>query len=194
MKRPRIALLVGALVLATAPSVASAVVLDSGTYTWTGAESTQTGRVFRNGVQATWESPKPYPGTLDAGNQHAHVLFGPINVGSTNFLQITFTNAEGEVNNFAVGYTTAFDPTDISTNYLGDRGLSGASQIFQVVLAPGANFFLNVERVTLGPGSGTFSYQVEGFTQPVPEPATLLLIGTGVAGVARNVWRRRRRV
>ena len=191
MNRHRIASLVGAVLLGAMPSMAWAVVLDSGTYTWTGSESTQTGRVFRDGVPSTWATPKPFPGTANT-LQHPHVLFGPINVGSTNFLQVTLTS--DSLNNFAVGYTTAFDPTNIGTNYVGDAGASALSTIFQVVLAPGADFLLNVEFVPAEPGSGTFSYQVEGFAQPVPEPATLLLIGTGVAGVARNVWRRRRRV
>jgi PEP-CTERM motif len=42
-----------------------------------------------------------------------------------------------------------------------------------------------------GPLSPTFHFVSDGLAQPVPEPATLLLVGSGIAGLGRRMWRKR---
>jgi PEP-CTERM motif len=61
--------------------------------------------------------------------------------------------------------------------------------------ATGSAFFHNFENVTLGMGSlgltaGTIS--APGIKAPIPEPATLLLLGTGLGGVATALRKRRK--
>jgi hypothetical protein len=61
--------------------------------------------------------------------------------------------------------------------------------------ATGSAFFHNFENVTLGTGNlgltaGTIT--AEGIKAPIPEPATLLLLGTGLGGVATALRKRRK--
>lgn len=61
--------------------------------------------------------------------------------------------------------------------------------------ATGSAFFHNFENVTLGTGNlgltgGTIT--AEGIKAPIPEPATLLLLGTGLGGVASALRKRRK--
>jgi hypothetical protein len=61
--------------------------------------------------------------------------------------------------------------------------------------ATGSGFFHNFENVTAGTGNagltgGTIS--APGIKAPIPEPATLLLLGTGLGGVATALRKRRK--
>ena len=52
-----------------------------------------------------------------------------------------------------------------------------------------------VVAVTMGVkwSAGTNKYNVSGKLAPVPEPATLLLFGTGITGLGLVGWRRKKR-
>lgn len=160
-------------------------VILSGSYTWTGSESTQAARLFRDGIASTWAAPKAFPGTF-AGTQ-GYVTFS-VNVGLLSYIEIDFSTTSSGYNSFAAAYLNSYDPNNLALNYLGDPGESpgvGVPVTFQVIVPANQTLVLAVSTVYgLPAATGTnFSYEVEGFAAAVPEPATLLLLAGGLAGL-----------
>jgi hypothetical protein len=88
-------------------------------------------------------------------------------------------------------YDTTFHPTNLATDYLGDPGNSSAPTTFSVD-APASGEVVIVAGSVLenSPIGKTFSADIT-FTA-TPEPASLTLLGLGVASIAGYAWRRRR--
>jgi hypothetical protein len=144
-------------------------------------------RVFRNGVAATFATPKVFPGTLGCfGNcQFRTLTFTPT---STN-VTVTITGGTNGVNVFAAGYVDSFNPASLSTNYLGDAGLStdnGITNMFQVVV-PAGHVFVLVLGNTLPELTGTINYQVDPVVVtsiPTLSPPALCLLAILLAAGA----------
>jgi len=151
-------------------SAAYGTVLTSGHYTWSGSESTQTSRLFRDGVPSTWANVKSFPGTFGSAT-HNYVTFS-FNVGANRYVQVA-TNG-GTVTGFNIFfsvYANSYNPANQATNYLGDVGASplvGEPQKFQVIAAaPHQNLVLVVSSVSgLSTVGQSFGFIVEGFTNP----------------------------
>jgi len=133
------------------------------------------------------------PGVTIFGPQISFLvdIQGTVPVGGTSLLRITYTEAGGVpiVQTFSIpAFDTVFPPY---------------SQLF-TINSPGATFqgipatltisILGPPGFSLGPGPGQFMTHTYSFivAQPVPEPVSLILFGTGVLGLWRKVSQRRR--
>jgi hypothetical protein len=190
---------------------ANAAIITNGTYTFSGLEPMQEGRVFRNGVPSDWGTAKAFPGTTDDNGMFAYTTI-PFNVGADPFIQITYQWFSGS-GVFAVLYSgTTYDPNALSANYVGDAGssvsnLTGMPRTFRVDGVLSGDYLLVLSGVSAGAITGTtIGYCVEGFPDTsspgsctdfgvgdpgVPEPSTLVFVALalGLAGLAK--FRRR---
>jgi hypothetical protein len=160
--------------------------------------------VNRNGIASNHlNAPKAYPGNIGAGT-HLFRTFSFVNTSAQSqafFFDMIDGGPQGtggEV--FFVAYLNAFNPLNLSQNYLGDAGSScvvlGCSLAgdFSVLVGGNQTVVLNVHRVPTGTAAGgTFTFNAGfGPATVVPEPSTYALLATGLAGLA-TVARRRRR-
>lgn len=162
---------------------------------------TQLGRLSRNNIPSDWSVAKAFPGVVNPGVTYNYLTYS-VSVGLGNYLQID-VDWGANVNAFASIYQTSYNPLSLSTNYLGDIGLSGNllgnPGFFQVISAVNSTVVVVINSVSSA-GLGipyniiVESYVDSSFTDPpaVPEPASfsLALAGLGVVGAA--VWRRRK--
>jgi hypothetical protein len=141
---------------------ASAVTVLSGNASLTTGDSTETGRVFRNGVASTWAAPKSYPGAFDSLTHFYDLLtvnFAP-NATQTVYYQIGYTNLDNATfaTPFSVAHLNTFDPTNIATGYLGDSGQSsamGSNVSYQVIVPTGNQLLVLFEDVRISPTTST---------------------------------------
>ncbi len=207
MKRVRtffirfVALLLFALV---SRSAWADTIFDSGLITFA-ASGTQFGRIARNGIPSDWSGPKPFPGVTGAPTSRAFEVF-TVNSGNFPFLQISFSDPT--VSFFDSAYLNSYNPVNsppnygLNVNYLGDPGLSEPfgvdASFFQIVVPTHTDIVIAVNELNPGGGRGkNFRFLVEGFydteysdVAAVPEPASILLVGGGLAvlGIAR--WKK----
>ena len=166
-------------------------------------DTTQLGRLSRNGILQDWAGSEPYPGIINPNTAYHYVTY-LINVGITPFVQISMDS--NSTSTFASAYQTSYnpDPTDpinrgLDDNWLGDAGTSGnffGQPLFFQVTAQLNSWIVVVINQTGSGAAGLddpFNLLVEGFIDTeysdpaqVPEPATLLLSLVGLGLVARQ--------
>ena len=162
------------------------------TYTFTGAEPTMGLRITRNGVVSTFATPKPFPGTI--GGSFPYVTFTFLNPfgNPTPFFVAQTPTGSTALNPFFSVYASSFDPSNLALNYLGDAGESCSTTCIPFsVLAPIGNVLVVVNKVTPNDAS-TFSFETSFAPTAVPEPASIVLLATGLAAMAVVAGRRRR--
>ena len=196
------------LVLLGTGSAEAIPILDvTGALTLT--DPTQLGRLSRNGIPQDWAGGEPFPGVINSSIlYHYHVYL--VNAGVTPFIQLLFDSVSS--NTFVSAYDTSYLPNSagspnfgFDTNWLGDAGFSGNffgvdPLFFQVLIPQNHNLLIVVNNTAAGNvGIGDpFHLTVEGFidsnfTDPVPEPATVSLVGSGLALLALKRRIRQRR-
>jgi hypothetical protein len=129
----------------------------------TNSDPTQTGRLQRDGTGASCATPKANPG-----------LNTP--VGARHFDAYTYTNATGATQCVTVDLTTpcfpdddifdaaytSFVPSDPTTNWLADPGVSSASTSFSFNAPAHSSFDVVVHEVTSGAGCPSYTLDVSG--------------------------------
>jgi hypothetical protein len=162
------------------------------TYTFTGAEPTMGLRLVRNGVVSTFATPKPFPGTIGTG-PFPYVTFTFLNpfADPTPFFVAPTPTGSTAFNPFFSIYAGSFDPSNLALNYLGDDGLSCETCAPFSVLAPTGNVLVVANKV-LATDVSTFSFVTSFEPTAVPEPASVVLLATGLAAMAAVAGRRRR--
>ena len=201
MTQPRtlLRLLFLTLLALTLSSLAAASILTTINDQLTISDPTQTGRLSRNGVPSDWSTVKAYPGAAGLTTTYhykTYSLFASA-FSLAPYVQISIDDPDTAI--FVSTYLTSYDPANKDVNYFGDAGFSGTSfgmpGFFQVDVPVGMDLVIVVNEV----GNGIdkpYSLLVEQFadtmyTDPVPEPASLLLMGSGLLAVAKRLRKAR---
>ena len=146
-----------------------------------------------NTVSVGIVNSNPYDGVEDQ-------YVGVVNNGTQSISSLTLTGGSNSIFEFETtqGYIDGIDTYGIASNssdtteYGGPNaffsGINGAQTMgvvnFLTPIAPGGTGYFSHER---SPSGGTFTGQIGG--GQVPEPSTLMLLGTGVLGLAARVRR-----
>jgi len=115
------------------------------------SDATQVGRHSRHAPASVCGTPKGYPGNLaDPTNLHLYDAYHFINpTGSPVCFNFTLTYP-GSAQLYAVAYSP-FDPTDITTGYLGDvGGVLASPQTMGITVGAGETIDVVVFAVALG--------------------------------------------
>ncbi len=186
------------LLALTLSSLAAASIVTSINDQLTSSDPTQVGRLFRSGVASDWSTVKAYPGVSGASTLHYKTYsFVASAFTDAPFVQISIDDPSSAI--FVSTYLTSYDPNHKDVNYFGDAGSSGnpfgMPGFFQVDVPAGFDLVILVNEVSSGV-DGPYNLLVEQFadtmyTDPVPEPASLLLMGSGLVAVAKRLRRAR---
>lgn len=193
-----------AIVMLTAATARAAVLLDVSS-ALSLSDPLQLGRLSRNGIAQDWTGVEAFPGVINPTTSYRYHTY-QVNVGQTPFIQVLFDSLSADT--FISAYDTSYNPNSagapnfgFNVNWLGDAGTSANlipadPLFFQVVSQVNRQLVLVISEANpANAGVGDpFRLTVEGFVDTeytdVPEPASLLLAGVGIAMAARS--RRRR--
>jgi hypothetical protein len=161
------------------------------------SDSTQTDRIGRDGRPSTC-SGKASPGGGFTGTHYYKTYTFTNTSGAARCYTVTINaglNGPGDIE--SVAYDQTYDPTSISTNYLGDSGISGlgttVDQATYSFTVPAGHNFVVVVNTTGSTTSGTtassqFSGTVSGFINNTAGPgdcSMVPLVPLRVTGITR---------
>ncbi len=126
-------------------------------------DTTQTGRIVRNGVASSCAVPKVYPGTQDLLANRRYDSYTFTNTSNaTACITVDLTSSCG-LNIFGVAYLGSYNPANIQQNYLADNGSSfAATGTFSFNVPAGQTFVVVVHEVNVGAGCTGYSLRVSG--------------------------------
>jgi len=158
----------------TVPSCAGGANQTIPTSSLTTADLTQSDRLGRDGVPSTC-SGKVSPGGGFAGTKYYEKFTFTNSSGAARCFTVTINAALGGAGDIeSAAYDQAYDPTNLSLNYLGDSGISGlgttvgsATYSFTV---PAQHNFVVVVNTTGTTTSSSFSGTVSGFADNTAGP------------------------
>lgn len=199
---------VGIAAFALCSAAQAAIIFDTGITALTAGDPTQLGRLTRTGVASDWSTNKAFPGVTNANTSvHYRTYLIDALAFGTPFIQINVDDPMAAI--FVSAYLDAYSPNPVPANrgldinYRGDDGSTGNPftdpGFFQVVIPAGHKLVLVInDPSTNNAGLGkNFDVLVEGFTDtmftdPTPEPASILLAGAGLGCLALIRLRRKR--
>ena len=154
---------------ASVSTPAMGAVIGSYAGTWTASETTQLGRIYRDGVPSDGTGSKTFPGGMNLTTSYGIRLYTFHNAGPAAVFDL-----QGEMANNASFFTAwqggAYDLTFMNNapNYLGDAGGSSPSGGFRFLAPADSDFLISVNTVQSTAVGNTFSFTVSS----TPEPAT----------------------
>jgi hypothetical protein len=95
------------------------------------ADPTQTPRIFRDAIASICSSTKVFPGTTGSGSFHYKSYTVQNTSATPNCVTITLKNSDITNNVHLSAYNGAFNPANLSQNYIGDIGTSSSNGIIQ---------------------------------------------------------------
>jgi hypothetical protein len=174
----------------TPPPLASPLVDPSVTGTWSTNDPTEVRRLFRDGNPSVYYIQKAFPGTSLEPARYAtysgSTLTNPLSTPAGLFVSLS----DPLNGTFVSAYLGAFNPNNLAQNYLGDAGLSGDGTSFSVLVPVGGSVTLVANTVGGLTASLGKSYTISYFFSPVPEPSSIVLLVSGLIGVAGHQARR----
>jgi hypothetical protein len=198
----------GVVVFSLVCGTASAATLLNVTDMLTDTDSTQLGRLSRNGLPQDWAGSEAFPGVFSIGTSYFYQTYF-VNVGERAFVQISLDDVA--TSEFVSAYVGAYSPNSagspnfgFDTNWLGDAGTSGNyfgvdPVFFQVIVPANSTLVVVVNNTTGGAlpvSNGTYNLLVEGFydqdysESPEPSGAILMTAALGALGLfGRRVYR-----
>lgn len=155
------------------PGVGTALVTYDSTAHTLRVQAEFSGLLFTT-VAAHIHSPTaiPFTGTAGVATQVPSFLGFPLGVTSGSF-----------DNTFDLTLTSSFNPSFVTAN----GGTAAGAEAALVFGMLNGRAYFNIH-TTQFPGG-----EIRGFLQPVPEPVTILLLGSGLAGLGMKLRRDRKR-
>ena len=136
----------------------------------TNTDPVQIDRVYRQNGPSTCGAPKVWPGYWGDGLPRHYNIYAFTNTTPADACVSALLVSSNDLQEAI--YLNSFIPTDISSNYLGDPGVSTSSNIDFPVncsasIPPGATFYVVVNEVTTNAG-GYYALQMSGLPCPPP--------------------------
>ncbi len=137
----------------------------------TAASPVQTNRWYRDGVVSSCGAPKVWSGFGDIGPSFHYNAYTFTNTSGADACMSVELQSSGDV--MAATYLNSFDPANITSNFLGDAGIStaepnGGSSTYSCEIPSGAVFVVVVNEIMQNSGTQPYTLTLSGLPCPPP--------------------------
>ncbi|MFN8000947.1 MAG: Ig domain-containing protein [Acidobacteriota bacterium] len=143
----------------------------------------QTSRIFRNTVESTCGTAKPFPGLSDVGTTFKFDAYSFTNTSASTICVTVISTPTANNQLLTAAYDASFNPNNIQQNYLGDAGQSDGTRAFSFLVPGNHNFVVVQSRVNnaANPPSLAYSFRVLGLPTCNSCPPSIIsgTIGSG---------------